>query len=93
MKLVALSATNRSKLKLTANEYAELSTAGLLYQADWLPDTGESWPQPLSRGKVKNLRQVVSILEVQGAKFLPEKRLGEIATWLRGAVGVRISRI
>jgi len=92
MKVVALSATNRTKLTLTANEYAELSTAGFLYQADWLPD-GERWPQPLSRGKVKNLLQVVSILEVQGAKFLPEKRLGEIATWLRGAVGVRISRV
>ena len=92
MKLVALSATNRTKLTLTANEYAELSTAGMLYQTDWLPD-GERWRQPLSRGKVKNLRQVVTILEVHGAIFLPEKRLGEIATWLRGAVGVRISRV
>jgi len=92
MKLVALSATNRSKLTLTANEYAELSTAGFLYQADWLPD-GERWPQPLSKGKVKNLLQVVTILEVHGAKFLSVKRLRRIATWLRGAVGVRISRV
>jgi len=92
MKVVALSATNRSKLTLTANEYAELSTAGFLYQADWLPD-GERWPRPLSKGKVKNLLQVVTILEVHGAKFLSVKRLREIATWLRGAVGVRISRV
>jgi hypothetical protein len=89
---VALKATNRPELTLTAEEYAELTTRGLLYHADWLPEPEGKFPKRISDGKIKKLRHVVRVLQVNGAKLIPKERLDEIAEWLRGAKEVRLDR-
>jgi hypothetical protein len=88
MNIVAITATNRSELTLTEEEYAELSASGFIYHADWLPDTEGHFPKRISDGKVKKLRQIVRILQVNGARYIPKERLDEIAIWLRGATEV-----
>jgi hypothetical protein len=90
MSLVALTAANRPELALTAEEYAELSSSGFIYHADWLPDTEGHFPKRIPDGRVKKLRQIVRILQVEGARFIPKERLDEIATWLRGAAEVTL---
>jgi len=92
MSFVAIKAANRPELTLTAEEYAELTTRGLLYNADWLPETEGKFPKRISDGKIKKLRQVVRILQVDGAQMIPTERLDEIAEWLRGAKEVRLDR-
>lgn len=85
MSFVAIKAANRPELTLTAEEYAELTSRGLLYNADWLPETEGHFPKRISDGKVKKLRQVVRVLQVDGARYISQERLDKIAEWLRGA--------
>ncbi len=92
MSFVAIKAANRPELTLTAEEYAELTSRGLLYNADWLPETEGQFPKRISDGKVKKLRQVVRVLQVDRARYISQERLDEIAEWLRGAKEVLLDR-